>query len=345
MPPLTDFIQSFVHLLPSITTAVVLCGFLFVVHRFLIAKHRQHGNESMLTRQLSMLVLTIICAVIFVVVLPIAEGTRNQILTLIGIALSGVIAFSSTTIFSNIMAGFMLRVTRPFTTGTFVTIGEYSGKVVERGLLDTEIQTEDRRLVSLPNAYVVSQPVSVVSGSGALISASLSLGYDIDHRHVEELLLDAIVDASLEDPFVQIVSLDDFSIVYRANGLLKDPKGLISARSDLHRCILVSLHQKGVEIVSPSFMNQRVLPSDAKVLPAKYYEKQADKSTIQAEDVVFEKAQKAEDMQTLKKRYKAQIQRLEEKLSESEDSAKAEIKADIAKLQERLDILSKKKID
>ena len=36
------------------------------------------------------------------------------------------------------------------------------GRVTERGLFHTEIQTEDRDLVTLPNLYLVTNPVKVV---------------------------------------------------------------------------------------------------------------------------------------------------------------------------------------
>ena len=43
----------------------------------------------------------------------------------------------------NVMAGLMLRAVRNFRTGDFVRVEKHFGRVTERGLLHTEIQTED----------------------------------------------------------------------------------------------------------------------------------------------------------------------------------------------------------
>jgi len=39
-------------------------------------------------------------------------------------------------------------------------VGDYFGRVTERGLFHVEIQTEDRDLATLPNMFLVSQPRS-----------------------------------------------------------------------------------------------------------------------------------------------------------------------------------------
>ena len=57
----------------------------------------------------------------------------------------------------------------------------------------------------------------------------------------------------LSEPFVQILALGDFSVTYRAAGLLTETKQLIAFQSRLRVAILDALHASGVEIVSPEF--------------------------------------------------------------------------------------------
>lgn len=71
------------------------------------------------------------------------------------------LAFSSTTMFSNIIAGNMMRFTRPFITGDFIRVNDYAGRVTERGLFDCEIQTENRELIVIPNNFLINNPVTV----------------------------------------------------------------------------------------------------------------------------------------------------------------------------------------
>jgi small conductance mechanosensitive channel len=84
---------------------------------------------------------------------------------------------------------------------------------------------------------------------------------------VSKLLLRSAEEAGLEEAFVQIASLGDFSVTYRIAGLLREVKNLISVRSRLREMMLDGLHQGGIEIVSPGFINQRVLPPEKIFVP------------------------------------------------------------------------------
>ena len=73
--------------------------------------------------------------------------------------------------------------------GDFIQCGEHIGRVSERGLLHTEIQPEGRDLITLPNLYLVSHPVSTVQPAGTLVECTVSLGYDVPREEIEEALL------------------------------------------------------------------------------------------------------------------------------------------------------------
>ncbi|MBE0696337.1 MAG: mechanosensitive ion channel, partial [Anaerolineaceae bacterium] len=210
--------EHFLTLLPLIITVILVAFMLFGTNWLILGKYPGMGNDKRLPRQLIMFGLFLVGVVAIVLTLPISDGSRNQILALIGVLLSASIAFSSTTIVANAMAGIMLRLTKPFRTGDFIRSGDFFGRVTERGLLDTEIQTEFRELVSVPNTLLISNPVTVIRSSGTIISTSLSLGYDVHYSHIQSLLLAAAEETGLSDPFVQVMDLGDFSITYRVNG-------------------------------------------------------------------------------------------------------------------------------
>ncbi|NCB47003.1 mechanosensitive ion channel, partial [bacterium] len=218
--------ESFGPLIIMVTAVGVM---LWVAHWLLIKRHPDLGNERLFPRQLIMLGLTLLGLLAVVLVLPVSDTSRNQLMGLIGILISGIFAFSSTAVTSNLLAGVLLRITKPFRVGDFIRIGEHFGRVSERGLFDTEIQTETRELIALPNTYCISNPVTTIRSSGTIISASLSLGYDLDHTRIEPLLMEAAKSSGLSEPFVHILELGNFSVTYRVSGLLEDPKRLISA--------------------------------------------------------------------------------------------------------------------
>jgi small conductance mechanosensitive channel len=320
---------------PLIITLFFSGALLFGAHWILIGRHPELGNERMFPRHLVMLGLTVACVVGTALALPVSDSSRNQLIGLIGLAISGIFAFSSSTIFANLMAGIMLRVTRPFRTGDFVSVGVYFGRVAERGLLDTELQTENRELIACPNTFLIANPVSVVRSSGTVVSTSLSLGYDVHHSKAEELLLKAAQECGLDDPFVQIMELGNYAITYKICGILTDVKSLLTTRSNLCRCILDTLHGHGVEIMSPTIMNQRRLPDDFRIIPPQIEQSPPENLPV-AEQVVFDKAEKAEQIENEKQKLLDTIQECKTAFEEVSEDKKKQLKQTITECQEKL---------
>ena len=327
-----SFLYAF---LPLLLTIILVILILWLAHVFLVKRQADLGNEKLFSRQLPMLGLTIAGVLAVILALPVSESSRNQIIGLVGLVISGIFAFSSSTIFANLLAGIMLRVTKPFRAGDFIQVDDFFGRVVERGLLDTEIQTEVRDLVALPNTFMITRPISVTRSSGTIIFTTLSLGYDIHHSKIDDLLTQAATNCGLTDTFVHIVELGDFSVVYKVSGKLEDVKSLISSRTRLNREVLDVLHDNQIEIMSPSYMNQRPMTGDNKVIPAKS-EVKKENNTHAVEDVVFDKAEEAEKIETEKEQIKEQVVKLQQKLTDASGEKGLVIKKDIEKLSQQL---------
>ncbi len=282
---------------------------------------------------------------IVILALPIDSTMRGQLLSLIGIIISAAIALSSSTILGNAMAGIMLKTLRNFHSGDFIKVGDHFGRVTERGLFHTEIQTADRDLVTLPNMFLATTPVTVVRSSGTIVSATVSLGYDIPHTKIEELLMKAATDIELQDAFVQVLDLGDFSVNYRVAGLLEESKKLLSYRSRLRTSILDSLHRGGVEIVSPNFQNLRDYDPQRNFIPAPVRAKKDQQVDAAPVDVVFDKAEVAETLSAISMEQSG----LEEKLKEAgqavkdakEDGEKEKAEKQVTLLEGKLEELAK----
>ncbi|MGE0625864.1 MAG: mechanosensitive ion channel family protein [Pseudomonadales bacterium] len=277
-------------LLPGGAT-LVIAGVLFWSLRRAIPDE----PATRIIRQLVGVAVIVIANIALVLALPFDSTTTGQLLSLFGLVITAVIALSSTTFVSNAMAGLMLRYVGGFHPGDFIRVGEEFGRVTEKGLLHTEIQSEDRDLITLPNLFVMNQPVRVVRSSGTLISADVSLGYDVHRKRVRDRLKEAALDAELSDPFVQITSLGDYSVSYRVYGFLEDVSNLVTKRTDLRSRMLDRLHEDGIEIVSPSFMNQRRLDPAQRLVPASTEAAAGDgaKEDSHAEQLMFDKAEVA----------------------------------------------------
>mgnify|MGYP001211255314 FL=1 len=284
---------------PIIIVASVTAIVLPLYFRFVIRPKGVDISNSRWTRQLSFAGLILCFVVAIFLALPVSDSMKGQLFNLLGIALTATIALSSTTFVGNAMAGFMLRAIDAIRPGDFLKVGEHVGRVSEQGILHTEIQTEDRDLTTLPNLYLVTSAVTVVRSSGTIVSATVSLGYDISRTKVETLLLEAGERAGLKEPFVQVLELGDFSVNYRIAGFLEEVKYLISFRSKLRGHMLDVLHENQVEIVSPNFMNQRVYPVDKSFIPRPSKSK-VEVETKAPEDLIFDKADEAQSVDKIR---------------------------------------------
>lgn len=272
----------------------------------LCKRQRQRANQESrravaLRWQLASWATLLLALVLVIIQLPLSEVTRGQILSLLGVLLTGVIAFSSTTFVANAMAGVMLRAVRTFDIGDFIEINERWGRVSDKGVFHTEIQTEQRDLLTVPHLYLATHPIKVIHKSGTVVSSSLSLGYDLQRQEIEQLLLSAASEVELEEPYVHIDHLGDHAITYKVSGFLADVGKLLTTKSNLRKSILDTLHGAGVEIVSPGFVNQRQFAQWDKALPPVARPTAAsDEVAVTAEEIVFDKAESAANLRALR---------------------------------------------
>ncbi|MFT6269404.1 MAG: small-conductance mechanosensitive channel [Alphaproteobacteria bacterium] len=327
-------------------TCVIAFGTLALLDWLLLARHKELTSEKKLPRQLSMLGFSIVAVIMVVLALPVIESSRNQLLGLLGVLVSGVIAFSSTTIVSNLMAGVVLSLNKPFRTGDFIRCKGFEGRVTEKGLLDTEIQTRQRALVHIANTFLINNPVEVIRSSGTLISAEASIGYDVHHAIIEQHLQKAADKAGLTDAFVHIVALGNFSVNYKVSGMLEDTKSMLTTESKLYAAILDELHAHDIEIMSPSIMAQRSTdPSYSFIARATV---KASAETVNQEDLVFDKAEEAEKIESERNEIQDQIAALKVSLNNGkngDDNQDAKLSIEQkAQVQSQLVILDAKLI-
>lgn len=317
IPLVSSILASLESLIPLATTVLIVLA-VYYVAKLLLDRQRRGHSDSSLIRSLTLFVIVSIGAIAILLAIPFDPEFRGQLTGLIGIVLSAVFALSSATFIGNGLAGIMMRAINNYRLGDFIHVGDHFGRITERGLFHTEIQMENRDLTTLPNMHLATNPVRVTRSSGTFITAEVSLGYDVNRKLIKKTLLEAASEAGLEDAFIQVTSLGDFSVVYKVNGLLKEIKTVISARSRLYEAMLDKLHDAHIEIVSPSFMNQKQV-GDTVFIPKKSRAKEAEE-TENPEALIFDKADKAE---TIEKRQQL-LAETQEKIRELLEAKKAD---------------------
>lgn len=298
---------------------VVLFLFLYFGAKRLLQRQAKGQTDKKLITSLILFSIALVGIISVILALPMEPSQKSSITSLIGIVLSAVLGLSSTTFIGNALAGIALKLRDDFRPGDFIEVNGIFGRITEQGLFDTEVQTPNRDLTSIPNMLLATNPFNVTRSSGTILYAEVSLGYDVNRLKIEESLIKAAKRAKLKDPFVLITALGDFSVVYRINGLLENVNSIISARSLLTGHVIDTLHGDGIEIVSPNFMNQRQV-GETVFIPKKHRVKDPSilDNTADSDSLIFDKADEAENIE----KRKALLTDVEEKIAEEKQQLK-----------------------
>jgi small-conductance mechanosensitive channel len=297
--------------------AIVLMGGIFLIAQRVLTSQIDAKSKFVPMRRIILFTIGFIGLMVVIMVLPMGSELRGQIISFFGVIISAGVVLSSTTLLGNALSAMMMRIVNHFQVGDFIETADVFGRVTNRGIFHTEVQTADRDLMTIPNLRLATNPVRVLRDSGTIIKASVSLGYDIHRVRIEKSLLKAADLIGLKDPFVFITSLGDFSITYVVHGLLEDCSGVLTTRSKLHKAMLDQLHQDGIEIVSPTFMNQRQV-TDQVFIPKKSFTAKFDEHNV--ESLLFDKAELAKELE----QSEMKLSEIDEKIIELEAELKKE---------------------
>ncbi len=230
-------------------------------------------------------------AVATVMVLMAIPGLSTNFLQLIGLAGGAVIAFSSSTLIANGMAGVMIKLTKPYDVGDVMSFKEHFGKVYHIGLLHTEVQTLHREIVNVPNLLAISDVIVNYTEGNYLVNVTINLGYDVSHTLAEKLLLEAVSRTSrLKQGFVLMTEMSAFGVDYEVNALLDNVEKKIRKESELRKNIFDVFFENNVQIMTPTYMMTKQLYHDETVLPDGH-QKGPKRGVRKPERVMFEKAE------------------------------------------------------
>ena len=162
------------------------------------------------------------------------------------------------------MSGLVLIYSRALNVGDFVSIGEVTGVVKEMSALSTKVINMRNEEVTIPNAVLVSNPIKNFTGAagerGALVSTTVTIGYDTPWRQVHAMLINAAERTpglrGQPKPFVMQKALQDFYVEYELYAYVDRPLERIQILSELHSQIQDQFNAYGVQIMSPHFVLQ-----------------------------------------------------------------------------------------
>lgn len=193
--------------------------------------------------------------------LPLAESDAFKGLS---VMFGFMLTLGSAGIVTQMMSGLVLIYSRALKVGDFVSIGDVTGVVKESGVLSTKIINMRNEEVTIPNAVLIGNPIknytSAGGEKGALVSTSVTIGYDTPWRQVHAMLIAAAEETgglrNIPKPFVMQKSLQDFYVEYELYAYVDRPLERIQILSELHSHIQDQFNTHGVQIMSPHFVLQ-----------------------------------------------------------------------------------------
>ncbi|WP_417250448.1 mechanosensitive ion channel family protein [Celeribacter sp.] len=166
----------------------------------------------------------------------------------IGLALQGTL--------SNVAAGVMIILFRPFKVSDFVEVSGKMGTVKDISLNFTELSDLSNVQVIVPNSQVWGNIITNYSTNPKRRAEWVfGVSYDADLKLAEKVIRDTIMGdpRSLTDPepFFQVNNLGDFSVDFLARAWVKS-EDYFQYQADMKRNVKVALDQAGVEIPFPT---------------------------------------------------------------------------------------------
>lgn len=207
-----------------------------------------------------------------VVAYPYIPGSGSDAFKGVSLFLGVIFSLGSSSVISNVIAGYTMTYRRAFRIGDRVRINEHLGDVAEMRLLVTHLRSPKNEEIVIPNSLILNSSVvnySSLAREGKLIlNTTVGIGYETPWRQVEAMLLQAAehTEGLLKEPrpFVLQKALGDFAVTYEINAYCGDAQAMNQLYTRLYQNILDVFNEYGVQIMTPAYEGDTEQP---KIVP------------------------------------------------------------------------------
>lgn len=221
------------------------------------------------TRRISTLLVWLFA---ITVAYPYIPGSETPAFRGISVFVGLMLSLGSAGLVNQVMSGLVVVYARAIRPGEYVRIGDQEGIVSQVGLLSTKLSTFQKEEVTIPNAVLVGSATTnysrLADEHGAVVSTSVTIGYDTPWRQVEALLrlaAERTADVRTQPPpRVLQRQLDDFYVEYLLLVNVDQPARRPAILAALHAQIQDAFNEFGIQIMSPHYLDQ---PDGAVVVP------------------------------------------------------------------------------
>jgi small conductance mechanosensitive channel len=168
------------------------------------------------------------------------------------------VGFALQDIMKNFASGVILLLQQPFHVGESIELAGFEGTVLAIDLRTTEIRASDGRIVILPNASVLANPiVNYTRARQRRVDLSLSLSHGTDPNIARKIILDAIEEVPgfvrKPEPVIVFNSLTDSALELNINFWIDVTKNdPLHAKDTVLIKVKSMFNEQGIEIPHPA---------------------------------------------------------------------------------------------
>jgi len=192
---LTRFLDSLTNSIPNALSALIIFIATLYIARILsdILRKLLQGRKvaSGITHLLAQLTRW---TIIVIGIITALQRFFDVTAFLTGLGIIGfTVGFALQDVMKNLASGIILLIQQPFRTGEVIGAAGFDGTVQHIDLRTTQMETTDGRIVVLPNASILSNPIINYSRARRLrVDLSLSLPHGAEPNLARQLVLDSV---------------------------------------------------------------------------------------------------------------------------------------------------------
>jgi small-conductance mechanosensitive channel len=159
---------------------------------------------------------------------------------------------------SNVFAGLMLTVDRPYKPGEWIEVDGTEGKVIDSNWRCTHMNTRSDDVLTIPNSMMAKAKIVNFTSPTTLHLCCREVGieYDAPPNRVRNVLVNMMlhVDGVLKDPAPDVFVLEygDSSVVYQLRFWIDDYARRTRIESEVMRAIWYHLKRNGISVPYPT---------------------------------------------------------------------------------------------
>lgn len=174
------------------TFAIIIIGLLLI--KIIMRYVRKIFMTSQMEAGLTSFLLSLIKAVLYVLLIFIVMSTLGISTGAIIAALSAAglaIALALQDSLSNLASGILILVNKPFVEGDYIKVGSDEGIVKSVRIFTTQIESYDKKVITIPNKSVINNNVvNYTSSPTRRVTITFCVPYNADQEYIKEVIKD-----------------------------------------------------------------------------------------------------------------------------------------------------------